>query len=76
MIELKLPSRVVAAFCAMTRENPAHIGADRLVPPIQHAMTPLPPSSCAQKTPGEFGLAISAISGTSRTPSFGTPDPL
>jgi hypothetical protein len=59
----------------MTVENPAHTGADKLVPPMQHDISALPFTSSAQNTPGKFGLAINAISGTSRAPSLGTPDP-
>jgi hypothetical protein len=69
------PIRVSPANSPMTRENPAQIGAERLVPPIQHSMVAVPLLSCAQNTPGEFGLAIIAISGTSRAPSLGTPEP-
>jgi len=74
MIWLRLPSRL-PTVCPMTTENPAHSGADKLVPPMQHDISALPPTSSAQNTPGKFGLAISAMSGTSRTPSLGTPDP-
>jgi hypothetical protein len=75
MSGFRLPSRVLPPSCPNTRDNPAHIGAARLVPPIQHSTVAVPLSSCDQKTPGEFGLAIIAMSGTSRAPSFGTPEP-
>jgi hypothetical protein len=75
MSGFRFPNRVVLLSCAMTRENPAHIGAERLVPPMQHFMVAVPLTSWPQKTPGELGLAIREISGTSRAASFGTPEP-
>jgi hypothetical protein len=59
----------------MTVANPAQTGADRLVPPIQHDISAVPFTLSAQNTPGLTGLAIAAMSGTSRIPSFGTPEP-
>ena len=48
----------------------------RLVPPMQQSIVALPFASCAQKAPGDRGLAISAMSGTSRALSLGTPGPV
>jgi len=76
MSGFSVPIRVSPAIWPSTRDRPAHNGADRLVPPMQHVIDAVPLWSCAQNTPGEFGLAIIAISGTSRALSLGTPEPV
>src|SRR5271155_543758 len=75
MIGLRGPRRLFAIW-PTTVTNPAHSGAPTLVPPIQHEIAALPLTSLAQKTPGDLGLARSAMSGTSRAWSLGTPEPV
>jgi len=49
MIGLRLPSRAEPVICPITVVKPAHTGADKLVPPMQHTTWPL----SAKNTPGE-----------------------
>jgi hypothetical protein len=58
-------------LAAITRVNPAHNGADRLVPPQQHWIIGVPDESAPIKTPGVD--AIIEISGMSRLLSFKVP---
>src|SRR5579871_5385609 len=76
MIGLRLPRRLLLDICPMTVANPAHSGAPMLVPPIQQEIAAVPLLLLAQKAPGDRGLAMSAISGTSRALSLGTPGPV
>src|SRR5271157_3885694 len=64
------PIRAPSA-CTISLEIAAHIGAARLVPPQQQSITAPPPESSPRNTPGLSGLAIIAMSGTSRLPSAG-----
>src|ERR1700688_1674482 len=73
MVGLSSPNREPPCWFAITRENPAHSGEARLVPPQQHWITAVPLESAPMNTPGDH--AIIPTSGTSRAESLGTPGP-